>query len=109
MVDNGLISLCRYYKGEKDPPKEDTGNWEYEKKWVSIKMESAKDDDSGKFALNCLSEYLDNYLNDGLRDLSPNDNIPITLKALLYDRFKHFGGSAEDFRIWYLKEYLKES
>lgn len=101
---NNLIDYCRYYKGEEENPFEGKDQnkamfWFYERHWVN---EISKNE-------NLISEYLSDYLRNDLDNFSFNDHIPITLKALLFNRYNHWNmGGAEGFKEFYLKEYLGE-
>lgn len=114
MQINNLIDHCRYYKGEdnnpfdgKDPNK--AMFWFYEKYWVDAKNQSTKNNEAGRYKKNLISEYLTEYNNNGLANFSFNDNTPVTLKALLFNRYSHFSMcDAEGFKKFYLKEYLGE-
>lgn len=84
-----LINLCRYYRGQKQNPYENSNAdvnkemlWFYESVWVRISLRRKELDGDG-----ILAEYLSDYISDGLGDFRAEDNIPITLKALLYNRF----------------------
>lgn len=101
---NDLIEYCRYYKGEEECPenisKDRNGSlWFYEKVWATA--ESHRDE-------NC-DDILE-YIHYGLKDFNDDDGVPITLKALLFNRYCHwsggYGNDAEDFKEWYKKYYL---
>lgn len=98
-----LLPFCRYYKGEKERPKDAPLWWGYEEKWVEL----SENPQEGSINFNMLGEYIDNYLRAGLRTFEQMDNTPATLKALLFDRHTHFGGDAESFKTWYENEYKK--
>lgn len=93
-----LIRQCRYYKGEEECP---IGVphclWTYECHWVN--------------ASHAASAFLDNYVQEyisyGLASFSTADHVPLSLKAVLYNRFSHWlGCRTDDFKKWYNKEYL---
>lgn len=97
-----LLKQCRYYKGETENPFEGKGNndalfWFYEQKWVewTIKQDSF--------------QYLaDEYSRLGLADF--HTEIPITLRAILYNRYDHWAqGGVEDFKKFLECDYLKTS
>lgn len=85
---------CFYY-GKNVP--EDCGaqvGHMYERCWVRFHF------DSEEYLLN---ETL-NYIRDGLGDFCANDGVPISMKAILYNRLLHWGGGHETpdtFRRWY--------
>ena len=91
------LNFCRYYKGEKEcPGNKKASFWEYERKWVDLSM--SKDD--------ILGNMLDEYIAYGLGDFEKMDNTPITLKALLFNRYSHWMGcDTYGFKNWYRKEY----
>lgn len=99
MDKKSLLDLCRYYKGEEHCPENVAPIfWEYERAWVGFTLAKSP-------VLNSMTlEYYD-Y---GLSDFSKNDDVPFTLKALLFNR--HAQASHPDpsaFKKWYLEEYLK--
>lgn len=106
-----LLKYCRYYKGEEECPEENTKNnnsylWYYEKMWVE---NPAFRDES--FDPDNINFY--EYKNAGLIDFNLNDNVPVTLKALLFNRYGHWSGGYENipegFKKWYNEFYLKNN
>ena len=104
MTREELIRECRYYTGEEKNPFESEGGtksllWGYEKVWINASISDKE----------YLDDCLQRYENEGLGQFNENDNIPITLKALLFNRFCHwnaFGiGVVEDFKEWYNEYY----
>lgn len=87
---------CRFYNGEDKAPKTFSQNegmfWFYEQHWVTHKAK-------GDLYTGYLNEYPD------LHSFEANDKTPLELKALLCDRYCHFGGVVESFKKFYLKEY----
>lgn len=84
---------CFYY-GKSVP--EDCGaqvGHMYERCWVRFHF------DSEEYLLN---ETL-NYIRDGLGDFCANDGVPISMKAIFYNRFQHWGWceTPDTFRRWY--------
>lgn len=97
-----LLTSCRYYKGEKENPYKD-GNkalfWEYEKKWLDMFLDESQ----------TLIKYRDEYVKDGLLDFESKDNVPTTLKSILYNRFLYWSeGSPDEFRKFYKEQYLAQ-
>lgn len=95
-----LLTACRYYKGEKENPYQD-GNkalfWNYERKWLEMFLDES----------DTLVAYMDEYEKDGLLDFESKDNVPTTLKALLYNRFLYWSeGSPSEFKKFYKDLYL---
>ena len=77
-----LMELCRYYKGEKENPYKEEQNkaciWSYERAWL---LEFANPQS------RLLMSYLRQYTAVGLTSFNTDDNVPITLKALLFNRY----------------------
>ena len=96
------ISMCRYYDGTE---KEWTGQEGrmfafYEQCWVDMHYPNA----------NELKAILSDYKLHKLGHFNDGDGVPITLKALLWSRYCHWNGYAEDdenFKVFYKEEYLK--
>lgn len=105
MSNKDLLRFCRYYRGEPKNPYEGRDQnksafWDYERFWV---LEASKREPN-------FSEVLDNYIACGLNNFSFNDGVPMTLKALLFDRYAKTAISmreaAEHFKEFYVREYL---
>lgn len=92
-----LILDCRIYDGSNEP---NFPGW-YEECWVDFH----EGDNS------YLDSMTKNYIQAGLKDFSSNDGTPISLKALLFNRYMHWVGiySHEDgykgFKNWYIEQY----
>ncbi|MDR1129436.1 MAG: hypothetical protein LBK96_00450 [Prevotellaceae bacterium] len=87
---------CRYFKGESESPYTDQNKtmlWFYESVWII----EGKKYDTGE------------YIAYGLEDFMSDDGIPITLKALLFNRYAKGSFSLADaiigFKDFYLKYY----
>jgi hypothetical protein len=104
---NELLRYCRYYKGEDDAPSEinqseDASLWSYEKLWVE------REELHGENSCNIIE-----YARYGLENFNKEDGVPMTLKALLFNRHSHWaGGYGKDeemtaFKEWYNSFYLK--
>lgn len=105
MTREELIAQCKYYNGEdKDPFKgidsAKSSLFFYESKWVEFNEEGETE---------LLEKYIERYDYAGLTDLDA-DNVPKSLKALLFSRWCHWAGGydekihAKSFRPFY-KEY----
>lgn len=71
--------------------------WEYEKKWVELMINDNP----------LLDGMISVYISNGLRDFEQMDNTPLTLKALLFNRYSHWlKEDADGFRRWYKTEYI---
>ncbi len=92
-----LLRFCKYYKGvesEDDLPLMAF----YEKCWVDRMLEDDKEDIRG---------LIIEYVNNNLETFSLDDGVPLSLKALLYNRYQHWSwGSPEGFKEFYYKRYL---
>jgi hypothetical protein len=93
-----LLKFCRYYKGEASMAKDTKAFlWEYEKKWVELMINDNP----------LLDGMISVYISNGLRDFEQMDNTPLTLKALLFNRYSHWlKEDADGFRRWYKTEYI---
>ncbi len=103
MKREDAISSCRYYKGEEKPPVKlndvQANVWKIESYWVD--MVTSEDDEVFRTILN-------QYLSANLRLFCRTDNVPITLKALLYNRYLQYNegmGNNNEFKKWYEKNY----
>ena len=79
MNKDELLKFCHYYNGQKTNPYTHSDKamlWDYERKWVE---DMSKEPD--------FSDYLSDYMDVGLRDFSMFDDVPITLKAMLFNRY----------------------
>lgn len=99
-----LIKQCRYYNGEEENPYGEGGDkamfWFYERWWAE-KMANGDTD--------VLSFYLSLYERVGLTDFEEDDGVPITLKAILFNRYEEWAeGGPDDFKIWYERDYWKD-
>jgi hypothetical protein len=96
--------MCRYFNGEKENPYEQDSNaglcWFYESKWFEMNESNSK----------ILDGYLDDYSAIGLISFEHFDKTPITLKALLFDRFAKGYDSRifaiDDYKKWYIESYM---
>lgn len=98
MTREQLIACCRYYTGDDNAPANSLGY--YEKSWVSMVLNNTI-----KYA-----ELINTYLFYGLEDFSVDDGVPLSLKAVLFNRYTHWSCgyyTIDDFKKWYLKEYLQ--
>ena len=98
-----LIKYCRYYDGKDCNPYEGGEQnasmfYFYESCWVN-ELAANK----GRLSL-MLQEYCAN-MRRLLPDMYNDDIMPFTYKALLLDRYMHFGGNSEGFREFFAKSY----
>lgn len=130
-----LLASCRFYKGEEEnpfereldahevdkshlPPPEcmkteyrdlsekeierlqcSSTAWMYEQVWVQMQL-------AEKPLFDCLPEYV----GHGLADLCMDDDVPVSIKTLLFNRYAHWGYSDPDgFRVWYQHTYHPEN
>lgn len=108
MKREDLIKKCRYYKGELACPESlvKSGHsqiWLYESFWVDFSFNQ--------------TEIIDNYVEEynalpELATFSADDETPLPLKALLFDRYAEGSWSkksaVEGFKSWY-NEFYKGS
>lgn len=110
MDEKELIQICRFYKGENENPFEgkniDNHNaaalWFYERHWVKWILSNPEN-------RHQLGIYVDDYNRCGLEDFEKDDGTPLSLKALLFNRFAKGSQSeadaVEDFKEFYKNEY----
>ena len=113
MKKRDLIAFCRYYKGEAVNPYK-TGRdplfWEYERSWVNLTLDTVS---SGiKSSERAFGSILDDYMAVKLGPFNRRDGVPITLKAVLFNRLGKWSclsmlEFANEFKEIYAKEYLK--
>ena len=92
-----LILDCRIYDGSENPKFPGY----YEECWIRFH--------------DTHEEYLDavtqEYISAGLKDFSSDDGTPISLKAVLFNRYIHWGNpynyeeECQGFKKWYISEY----
>ncbi|QOW09202.1 hypothetical protein Q73A0000_01935 [Kaistella flava (ex Peng et al. 2021)] len=105
---NPLFEFTRFYKGPGTEPINRVNNaqllWEYERKWVENEEDRAEN-----------HPRVLEYRQDVLPLYNEEDGIPLSLKALLYNRYTHWcGGYAleddvRDFKDFLYRDYLRTS
>ena len=98
---NPFLQLTQYFKGEKECPKDcmHPNFWSYEKMWVENAHERAED-----------HPRMREYRQDVLPLYNMDDGIPLSLKALLYNRYTHWcGGYALEDDVRGFKKFLQEN
>lgn len=105
--NNALIYLCRYYKGENECPFKNEDEklfWSWERWWYE---QTALSNDAG---CSRISPFIDEYLKAGLANFEIYDNTPITLKAVIFNRYCKLGERVDidGFKRLYLNKYRKE-
>ena len=102
MAHEDAIRFCKYYKGEEQSPYSEQNEsmlWFYEKAWVYELLNNGE-----SFGL-----MLEEYLLVGLADFEKFDDTPITLKALLFNRYcktaQSMLSAVEPFKEFYHKYY----
>lgn len=90
----------RYYNREKNCPKNVNNHfWELEQIYALY----YKDTDYEK-------DNIMEYSNYGLSDFNEFDGVPLSFKALLFNRFSHWQSpDIEEFKKWYKKCYLQQN
>jgi len=96
------LKTCNYYKGEKECPfpltSVEATYWDIEETWV--KLVNPNEGRSDALVL----EYIMDFDPDQFRFA----DIPLSLKAVLYDQYYHFYGSKNGFDN-FIKTYYKRS
>lgn len=107
-----LIELCRYYKGEDENPfagKDQNAMmfWSYEKMWCEMNHTALEDENSSAAAM--IGNFISEYSAAGLLFYRATEDTPISLIALLYNRYEQWlQGTPDEFKEWYTRQYLKE-
>ena len=100
----------KYYKGEQTNPYEGRDQnkamlWFYER-FYKLTMVEAKE------SSNPFAEYVSDYIRIGLGDFQPSDGVPLTLKALLFNRYakgsQSLADAVEPFKKFYVKHYKEK-
>lgn len=105
MTKEDAIKQCKYYKGQKKcPANTQPMFWNYERVWVEWTLES---EDEKKLGAIELKGMLKRYKDVHLEHFQEDDGVPITLKALLFNRYEHWN-EGDGFEDWYLKNYIRE-
>lgn len=129
MTRDSLINLCRYYRGEVSnpyynelrsfevdkshlPPPEcmhieyaglsrekqlslekSSWFWNYEERWVSLYLQGDSEE------INRLIQIGSHLVDSG--SIPVNDGVPLSLKALFYNRYEHTRGGSDGFMELY--------
>jgi hypothetical protein len=105
------IDKCRYYQGRYFIPFEYKGLgkdliWDYERIWVQKHF--LLDGEDVKSNEKFFKDLIRHYKKHGLGHFNDKDGVPISFKALLFNRYEHWTqGTAEGFKVWYREQYLK--
>lgn len=102
------MKFCKFYKGEAKSPYEYMGDtdditdsnyyhtcnmfWFYEKCWCEMREQEH-------------TQHVREYAACGMADFQKDDGTPISLKALLFNRYCHWCSSRNGFKRWYIDEY----
>lgn len=97
------LKYCRYYDGVdyKNAGAEKELLASYEEAWVRMQIAE----------VDHIQSMLNEYVAYGQEFFNMDDGVPISIKALLWNRYMHWGGNPNDlygFRSWYKREYLGE-
>lgn len=97
------LLYCRYYDGKTDTQGGNVHLFaKYEKMWCEY--QHTKND--AQLYRNSIAEYIYN----GLMMFADYDKAPISLKALLFNRYCHWQyGGANEFKYWYDNTYRAEA
>jgi hypothetical protein len=133
MKEQDLLKECRYYQGgNRNPYYDELDKYEIDKSGLkppesmkteyNLPFERVKElSEKGNFCMRenqwvkmmlehdakkYFTEIVDEY-KQRTNGFSLNDETPITLKALLLNRYEHWGGTVESFKAFY-HEYIKQ-
>ena len=100
------MQCCRYYDGKAiESGMKNALLAEYEMLWIEWRSAAL---DSGNYRL--IFDMVTEYMNYGLMMFADNDKAPLSLKALLFNRYCHWNyAGAEEFKYWYNNTYSKEA
>lgn len=100
-----LISFCKFFQENTNKPEDPNKQMFYlcEQWWVEKNLLPKE-----RLIVE-LSKYMDNYTNAGLTEFNMYDGTPITLKAILFNRFCQYNGrvDVDGFKVLYNSEYKK--
>lgn len=102
-----LLKYCHYYKGGEKCDNPDPNAqmcWQCEKWWVEKSLSLYNGGEIPSFGY-----MLDDYIRAGLRQFEEYDNVPATLKAVLYNRYCQYNDRVDipGFKKFYLEQYHK--
>lgn len=105
MKKEELLKYCRYYKGEDNSPFDDlnlSSLWFYERAWVEDIYHNRYND-----------TLIDEYIGVGLGLFDQFGGVPLTLQALIFNRYakgcQSLAEAKEPFKKFYNKYYKRES
>lgn len=95
------LPYCRYYDGVnyENAPANKRLLASYEEAWIRIQIAD----------FEYLRSMFEEYIAYGQEFFSMNDGVPMSMKALLFNRWGHWGGNlcdGESFQKWYNEYYL---
>lgn len=92
-----LLPYCRFYEPGKPEEEQDLMGF-YEFKWMQFMMSDKA----------ILTQMVSEYLHYNLETFNMADGVPLSLKALLFNRYAHWQSywTAEGFKEWYKETYL---
>ena len=93
------LEHCFYYgKNESEDGLGASVGHMYEQSWVMFHFDKVPENEESYL----MSETID-YINSGLGDFCADDGVPISMKAILYNRYCHWGWdeTPDTFRQWY--------
>lgn len=97
MNKNDLIAFCRYYKGQKENPYTFKDHkytaWKIERLYVQNYL---RNDDT-------ISDFVVDYVRHEMTDFHKEDDVPMTLKAFLMNRFFQYNDreDVQEFKKFY--------
>lgn len=104
-----LIEACHFYGRDYDPNDSNMKQLAfYEEWWVRRKLERSIDEEVNALFAN----YIEEYLMVGLGDFQATDDVPLTLKAVLFNRYAKgeysLRSAVAGFKDFYQKYYSDE-
>ena len=98
-----LIDMCRWYEHRERLVDGDAKLCEFVERWWFEEAQRASEENDP------FKDMLTDYLLLGLGEFEKTDSTPITLKAVLYNRWKstYEYGSVDDFKKFYTDVYMR--
>lgn len=103
MKKEDYVAQCRWYQHRQILVDGDAKLCAFvEEWWVNAKLSVTEDN-------NPFSDLVTDYANAGLSDFEMTDDTPLTLKAVLFNRFTQYNERVdiEAFKEWYKNVYLR--
>lgn len=98
------LQHCRYYTGNDNKAESEQIGvlYDYERIWAQFILRGGVEPD--------FVRMIGEYMCYGLLWFNEHDKAPISLKAVLFNRYCHWNyGGADEFKYWFVNTYSKEA